>query len=160
MDDFLHRKLKACKDRLADLDRVYVAAHNALQLPCFRRKKGKLDLPDRWYWYHSNSARRGAVCTLESTLRVIDWHLSRARTQEIEDVFTRAQQEIRQLAKLWDRYMNMVNRLARIHNHRTFSIPFPDDDLTLRYYPRYQYVSSEPEPTKRSLRQGLPVEEY
>ena len=133
MDNFLHRKLIVCKLHLADLDRVYVAAHNALQLPCFRRKKAKLALPDRWYWYHSRSARRNAIGELEIAMGNLDWDLSHKTRVDIERIYTHAQQEIRQLAKSWDRYMNMVNRLARIHNHRRYTIPFPDGDLTQRY---------------------------
>lgn len=160
MEPFLQAKLASVTRRVDCLDDVLVAAHNALHLPCFRRKTCTIDRPDRWYWYHSKSARRAAIGTLETALSKIDWHLPRARTEEIEDVYTRAQQEIRQLAKSWDRYMSMVNRLARIHNHKTYSIPFPDDDLTQRYCPRLEYVSSKPEPTKRALRQRFSIEEY
>lgn len=160
MEPFLQAKLANVMRRVDCLDDVLVAAHNALQLPCFRRKTCTKDRPDRWYWYHSKSARQAAIVTLETVLSRIDWHLPRARTQEIEDVYTRAQQEIRQLVKLWGRYMNMVNRLARIHNHKTYSVPFPDDDLTQRYRPRLQYVPTEPEPAKRSLRQRFSSEEH
>lgn len=158
MELFLQAKLNIVRHRLNCLDNVLVAAHNALQLPCFRRKKCTLDRPDGWYW--SKGARRAAICTLETALSKVDWDLPRARTREIEHSYTRAQQEIKQLAKSWDRYMNMINRLARIHNHRTYCIPFPDDDLTQRYCPRLEYVPSKPEPTKRSLRQRFSSEEY
>lgn len=129
----MQRKLQACKYRLADLDRVFVAAHNALQLPCFRRKKATFALPDRWYWYHSRMAYDSAICDLEIALRNLEWDLPYKTTVSIERIYTQAQQEIRQLAKSWHRYMNMVNRLARIHNHKKYSIPFPDGDLTQRY---------------------------
>lgn len=160
MESFLQAKLASVMRRVACLDDVLVAAHNALQLPCFRRKKCTKDHPDRWYWYHSKCARRAAIVTLETALSRIDWHLPRARIEEIEDVYTRAQQEIRQLAKSWDRYMNVVNRLARIHNHKTYTIPFPDDDLTQRYCPRLEYVPCKDEPTKRSLRQKFSSKKY
>lgn len=130
MDDFLRRKLAACQHRLNDLDRVFVAAHNALQLPCFRRKQCT-DVSDRWY--HSRAARRNAIVAIEIALFHLNWDLPHKRTGDIERVYTEAQYEIRQLSKSWDRYMNKVNRLCRIHHRRTYSIPFPDGDLTERY---------------------------
>lgn len=124
-----HKFKSACR-RLALLDNVYVAAHNALQLPRFRHRP----IAEPEWWMVSRFQERAGIAALERAVNALDWFLPAYKTRAIEDIYRQAQCETRMLVRGWECYVKKINQLARTHHHKKYAYALPQSDYTLYLY--------------------------